>query len=188
MSDAIIEKIATWVEPGVKEEKDIETAIGGVEPVLALIQSNEDAHRNEKSGLEKQIDELKKQLPNEPKKSEPSALTEEGVRNIFTELLKPISDKIAKQEQDALASERKSQILAKAKEYNIPEAVAKYMAVPDDADLDDFMKTAKQDFSNNGFSDVLPPQSAEARVKTESEQIAKMISDGTKTIVESQKQ
>ena len=51
LSDSVLEKIAAWLEPSVKEEKDIETAIAGVEPVLSLFQSGEDAHKQEKSRL-----------------------------------------------------------------------------------------------------------------------------------------
>ena len=47
LSDSVLEKIAAWLEPSVKEEKDIETAIAGVEPVLSLFQSGEDAHKQE---------------------------------------------------------------------------------------------------------------------------------------------
>ena len=45
----------------------------------------------------------------------------------------------------------------------------------------------KQEFANDGFKGVTPPESAEAKIEKESESIAKMIDEGTKTIVEQNK-
>ncbi|MBQ6045415.1 MAG: hypothetical protein IJL42_07840, partial [Bacteroidales bacterium] len=70
MSDSVLEKIAAWLEPSVKEEKDIETAVSGVEPVLSLFQSGEDAHKQEKLSLEARIKELEKQVPKKQTKGE----------------------------------------------------------------------------------------------------------------------
>ena len=77
--------------------------------------------------------------------------------------------------------------MAKAKEYGIPETFAKRYAIPDDADLDTYFKDAKQELANVGFSGVTPPESAETKIEKEAESIAKMIDEGTKTIVEQNK-
>ena len=61
------------------------------------------------------------------------------------------------------------------------------LKISDDADLDTFFKDAKQTFANNGFQGVIPPESAEAKMKTETESIVNMINEGTKTIVEQNK-
>ena len=82
---------------------------------------------------------------------------------------------------------RQEQIMAKAKEYGIPETFAKRYAIPDDVDLDIYFKDAKQELANIGFSGVTPPESAETKMEKEAESIANMISEGTKTIVESKK-
>lgn len=77
--------------------------------------------------------------------------------------------------------------MAKAKEYGIPETFAKRYSIPDDADLDTYFKDAKQEFANIGFNGVTPPESAEAKMQKETESIASMIAEGTKTIVEQNK-
>lgn len=199
LSDETIDKVATGLESRVNDEKDIETAIAGVEPALKVLQSSYDTFRNEKSGLMKQIDDYKKMIPDPTKKEDEEkkeddagqkaeeALTLDGVKSIFAEMLKPINDRFLEQDRISKATERQRLIVAKAAEYKIPESVAKMMAVPDDADLDVFMREAKQTFADNGFSEVKPPQTAEQIQKTESESIASMISDGTKAIVESKK-
>lgn len=184
-----LETIAEMLEPQVKEEKDVETAIKGVEPVLNMLQSSNDSHRNEKSGLEKQIDEMKKKLNPETKKEEKKdePLTKEVVAALIGDALKPFSEKFQKQEEATKAATRQADIIAKAKEYNIPEAVAKMLNVPQDADLDTYMKDAKQGFADSGFSFAKAPESPEAQIKSDAETIGKMISEGTKTIVESEK-
>lgn len=191
LSDSVLEKIAAWLEPSVKEEKDIETAISGVEPVLSLFQSGEDAHKQEKLSLEARIKELEKQVPkkHEGKEDEDDdkPLTKQDILNIVTEAMKPVKESLDTRAAEDKAAKRRADILAKAKEYQIPEAVAELLAVPDDADLDTFMKDKKQVLADNGFSAVEPPKSAEQVVKTENASIAEMISNGTKAIVEPSK-
>ena len=196
LSDKVLDGVAESLSKTVTDEAGIETAVDGVEPILKTFQSNFDQLRNENSGLQKKLDELKKVDPNEPPKPVPSpkstdqkseALTKEAVEAIIAAQLKPISDRFVSQDQASKEAARRNEIVAKAKEYKIPEAVAKYMNVPENSDIDTFMKQAKQDFSDNGFSEVKPPESAEAQIKTDSETIAKMIDEGTKTIVEQSK-
>lgn len=100
---------------------------------------------------------------------------------------KTLSEKLASYEQKEAQTIRGAQILAKAKEYGIPETLVPMLKIADDADLDVFMKDAKQTFANSGFQGVTPPESAEAKIEKENESIAGMISEGTKTIVESKK-
>lgn len=191
LRDSVLEKIAAWLEPSVKEEKDIETAVSGVEPVLSLFQSGEDAHKQEKLSLEQRIKELEKQVPkkHEGKEGEDDdkPLTKQDILNIVTEAMKPVKESLDTRAAEDKAAKRRADILAKAKEYQIPEAVAELLAVPDDADLDTFMKDKKQVLADNGFSTVEPPKSAEQVVKTENASIAEMISNGTKAIVEPSK-
>lgn len=100
---------------------------------------------------------------------------------------KNLSTELSALKQEKLHATRQEQIMAKAKEYGIPETFAKRYAIPDDADLDTFFKDAKQELANIGFSGVNPPESAETKIEKENESIAGMISEGTKTIVESKK-
>lgn len=109
------------------------------------------------------------------------------IANAVSAAVKPLSDKLTQLETEKLQATRQEQIMAKAKEYGIPETFAKRYAIPDDADLDTYFKDVKQEFANIGFSGATPPESAEAKIEKESESIANMISEGTKTIVESKK-
>ena len=100
---------------------------------------------------------------------------------------KSLSDKLTQFETEKAQATRSQQILAKAKEYGIPENYAKRCAIKDDEDLDAYFKDLKQEFTNDGFKGVTPPESAEEKIEKESESIAKMIDEGTKTIVEQNK-
>ena len=100
---------------------------------------------------------------------------------------KSLSDKLTQFETEKAQATRSQQILAKAKEYGIPENYANRCAIKDDEDLDAYFKDLKQEFANDGFKGVTPPESAEEKIEKESESIAKMIDEGTKTIVEQNK-
>ena len=109
------------------------------------------------------------------------------IANAVNAAVKPLSDKLAQFETEKLQATRQEQIMAKAKEYGIPETFAKRYAIPDDADLDTYFKDAKQELANVGFSGVTPPESAETKIEKEAESIAKMIDEGTNAIVEQNK-
>lgn len=109
------------------------------------------------------------------------------IANAVSAAVKPLSDKLAQFETEKTQATRQEQVMTKAKEYGIPEILAKRYSIPDDADLDTYFKDVKQELANVGFQGVTPPESAETKIEKESESIANMISEGTKTIVESKK-
>lgn len=187
-SDKAFDGVADYLSKTVTEEGQIETAIGGVEGLLKAFQGDVDFVRNEKSGLQKELDALKGKVenPNPEVKPEQSDMAK-MIADAMQTVIKPLSDEIATLKGEKAAETRNSQIQAKAKEYGIPETLLPMLKIADDADLDTFFKDAKQTFANNGFQGVTPPESAETKIEKESESIAGMISEGTKTIVESKK-
>ena len=109
------------------------------------------------------------------------------IANAVSAAVKPLSDKLTQFETEKAQVTRQEQVLAKAKEYGIPETFAKRYAIPEDADLDTYFKDAKQELANVGFSGVTPPESAETKIEKEAESIAKMINEETKKDVEQNK-
>ena len=95
---------------------------------------------------------------------------------------KSLSEKLAGYEQERMQAQRNAQVSAKAKEYGIPETLVPMLNIPNDADLDVFMKDAKQTFVNAGFQGVQVPQTAEQRAEKENHDIAAMINKGTEEI------
>ncbi len=185
--DKAFDGVADYLSKTVAEESQIETAISGVEGLLKAFQGDIDTVRNEKSGLQKQLDELKTKIENPNPKLEDKADMATIIANAVSAAVKPLSDELAQFKAEKSQATRQEQIMAKAKEYGIPETFAKRYAIPDNADLDTYFKDAKQEFANIGFSGVTPPESAETKIEKEAESIAGMISEGTKTIVESKK-
>lgn len=100
--------------------------------------------------------------------------------------VEPLSTELAGFKQKEAQNIRGAQIQAKAKEYGIPETLLPMLKIADDADLDTYFKDAKQTFTNEGLKGVIPPDTG-GEVKTETENIANMINEGTKTIVEQNK-
>lgn len=189
--DKAFDGVADYLSKTVTEESQIETAISGVEGLLKAFQGDIDTVRNEKSGLQKQLDELKTKIenpnPNPDPKPENKADMATIIANAVSAAVKPLSDELAQFKAEKSQATRQEQVMTKAKEYGIPETFAKRYAIPDDADLDTYFKDVKQELANIGFSGVNPPESAEAKIEKEVESIANMISEGTKTIVESKK-
>lgn len=189
--DKAFDGVADYLSKTVTEESQIETAISGVEGLLKAFQGDIDTVRNEKSGLQKQLDELKTKIenpnPNPDPKPEDKADMATIIANAVSAAVKPLSDELAQFKAEKSQTTRQEQVMAKAKEYGIPETFAKRYAIPDDADLDTYFKDVKQELANIGFSGVNPPESAEVKIEKEAESIANMISEGTKTIVESKK-
>lgn len=190
--DKAFDGVADYLSKTVTEESQIETAISGVEGLLKAFQGDIDTVRNEKSGLQKQLDELKNKIENSNPNPNPNPEDKKDdmatiIANAVSAAVKPLSDELAQFKAEKSQATRQEQIMAKAKEYGIPETFAKRYAIPDDADLDIYFKDAKQELANIGFSGVTPPESAETKMEKEAESIANMISEGTKTIVESKK-
>lgn len=100
---------------------------------------------------------------------------------------KSLTEKIASIESKSTLEQRTATIQAKAKEYGIPESQVKRYSIPEDADLDEYFKDAKQELSNLGFKDAKAPESPEAEIKKEGESIAAAINAQTKEIVEQSK-
>ena len=110
------------------------------------------------------------------------------IANAVSTAVKPLSDELAQFKAEKSQATRQEQIMAKAKEYGIPENYAKRCAIKDDEDLDVYFKDLKQEFANDGFKGVVPPDTAKKELENETQAFAKMIADDTKEIVEQQKQ
>ena len=192
---AILTRIATKKAEGVTDETKINSIVEGISFSDVLNSYGDfragDATRTSIQNYEKKHN-LKDGKPVETSTPQQQATEQQPdmatiIANAVSAAVKPLSEKIAQFETEKSQATRQEQIMAKAKEYGIPETFAKRYAIPDDADLDTYFKDAKQELANIGFSGVTPPESAEQKIEKENESIAGMISEGTKTIVESKK-
>ncbi len=192
---AILTRIATKKAEGATDETKVNSIVEGISFSDVLNSYGDfragDATRTSIQNYEKKHN-LKDGKPVETPTPQQQATEQQPdmatiIANAVSAAVKPLSEKIAQFEAEKSQATRQEQIMAKAKEYGIPETFAKRYAIPDDADLDTYFKDAKQELANIGFSGVTPPESAEQKIEKENESIAGMISEGTKTIVESKK-
>ena len=185
--DKAFDGVADYLSKTVTEESQIETAISGVEGLLKAFQGDIDTVRNEKSGLQKQLDELKTKIENPNPNPKPEEKKDDvpAWAQALIDSNKSLLTEVSTLKQEKLQATRQEQIMAKAKEYGIPKNYAKRCAIKDDEDLDVYFKDLKQEFANDRFEGVTPPESAETKIEKENESIASMINEGTKTIVES---
>lgn len=128
----------------------------------------------------KPVEEPKPTPKNEPKPNEDVPAWAQAL----IESNKTLSEKLTGFEEERAKQTRSAMISAKAKEYGIPESLVKMLGIPDDADLDTFMKDAKQEFANLGFEGVVPPEGGSGKPENRGEAIANLIRKGTEEIVE----
>lgn len=190
---AILTRIATKKAEGVTDETKVNSIVEGISFSDVLNSYGDfragDATRTSVLNYEKRHN-LKDGKPIETTTTTKTEENKDDVPAWAQALIdsnKSLLTEVSTLKQEKAQATRQEQIMAKAKEYGIPETFAKRYAIPDDADLDAFFKDAKQELANIGFSGVNPPESAETKIEKENESIAGMISEGTKTIVESKK-
>lgn len=197
VESAILTRIANKKGEGVTDENTVNSIVEGITFQDVLTSYGDfragDARLTAIRGYEKQHN-LKdgKPIENPRPKPQPQSNPQEQpdiaaiVKAAVDNAVKPYADKLTQFEAERNQATRAQQISAKAKEYGIPESLVSMLSIKEDADLDAFMKDAKQTFINAGLSEVKPPEQGGAP-KTENEEIAGMISARTKEIVESKK-
>ncbi|MBO4778027.1 MAG: hypothetical protein J5588_05985 [Bacteroidales bacterium] len=111
-----LDGVATYLTTSVKDEKDIETAIAGVEGLLKVFQSEQDSLRGGKSEAEKKLEELKKQieaLGGGKKDDEPKPAVDKDAPEWAKAMLEQISkqnERLNRMETEKLSNARKSEI------------------------------------------------------------------------------
>ena len=87
--------------------------------------------------------------------------------------------------QTQQAAQRAATIASKAKEYGIPEKFATKLNIAQDADLDEYFKSARQELADAGFELSEAPAQG-GGIPNSGDDIAKLINKGTEDIVKHQ--
>lgn len=135
--DKAFDGVADYLSKTVTEESAIETAIGGVENLLKAFQGDIDTVRNEKSGLQKQLDELKAKGDESKKddKQPPADDLDAKLEDLINAKVAPLQEKLTAYETKEAKATRQAQILGKAKELGIPDwRINEGFTIGDDAD------------------------------------------------------
>ena len=190
---AILSRIANKKGEGVTDESKVDSIVEGIgfqdvlnsygdfraDGAASTAVKNYERTHNLKDG--RAVDESTSTSENEPQD------IAKLIADAVSAAVSPLSDKLTQFEAAKARETRGEQILAKAKEYGIPDTIAKRYAIPDDADLDSYFKDAKQELANAGFNGIPSPESSDAKIEKENASIAKMINEETKSIVEQNK-
>lgn len=197
VDDAVLDRIATKKAEGLTDESQITSIVDGISFSDVLTSygdfragdaSNSAVRNYEKKHNLKDGKTVENPDPNPeptpaPKPDDMAAI----IANAVSAAVKPLAEKLTQFETEKSQATRQEQVLAKAKEYGIPENYAKRCSIKEDEDLDTYFKDLKQDFANDGFKSVQAPETPEQKFEKESTEIAKMINKGTEEIVEQNK-
>lgn len=192
---ATLTRIATKKAEGVTDETQVNSIVEGIsfqdvltsygdfragDARITAVANYEKKHNLKDGKPVKEPEEKKDEKKDEKKEEVPSwaqALIDSN---------KSLSEKLSAYEAKEAQAQRNSQISEVAKKYGIPEFMLKDRNIPENTDLDTYFKDMKQEMSNSGFQFAKAPETAEQKQEKESNEIAKMINDGTKSIVEQQ--
>lgn len=188
---ATLTRIATKKAEGVTDETKVNSIVEGIsfQDVMqnygdfraGQAQTSSIANYEKKHGLKdgkpiEKTEEAKKE-EKEEKKDEVPAWAQ-----ALIDTNKTLSEKLAGYEQERKQSERMAQISSVAKKYGIPDFMLKDRTIPENTDLDTYMKDVKQEMTNAGFQFNKAPETSEQRVAKENHNIASMINKGTEEI------
>lgn len=187
--EVLQEQAGALAATGLITDENLATVVQGQKTFLSKIQADLDKARTSRTNAEREAKEKA------DKEAAEKAAAEKGkeptqaeiIAAAVTEAMKPFAEKLNTFEAQTAAEKRQSEVSAKAKEYGVPDSFISKFNIPTDANLDDYFKGVKQDFANIGFAGNLPPETSEQRIAKENEGIAAMINEGTKTIVEQNK-
>lgn len=195
---ATLTRIATKKAEGVTDETKVNSIVEGISFSDVMnnygdfragqAQASSIANYEKKHGL-KDGKPIENQNPEPPKPDEKLDEKPDIAKMIADGIaagIKPFSDKLAAFEAKEAQAQRMAQISSVAKKYGIPDFMLKDRAIPENTDLDTYMKDVKQEMTNAGFQFNKSPETAEQKLEKETCEFAKMIENDTKQIVEQQ--
>ena len=191
---ATLTRIATKKAEGITDEAKVNSIVEGIsfQDVMqnygdfraGQAQTSSIANYEKKHGLKdgKPIENPKPEPPKPDPKPDIAKLIADGI----AAGIKPFSDKLAAFEAKEAQAQRMAQISSVAKRYGIPDFMLKDRTIPENTDLDTYMKDVKQEMTNAGLQFNKTPETAEQKLEKETSEFAKMIENDTKQIVEQQ--
>ena len=154
--DKAFDGVAEFLSKTVTKEEDIETAIGGVEPLLKAFQGDADKTRNEKAELQRKLTELEKKTdpkpvdppsPPAPDPNEPSWF--KAYREKQEQEATALKQKIEGFEQKEKLTALQSKLKAKLSEKKIPESfwAKRSISIESEDQLDQITSEVETDYT-----------------------------------------
>ena len=203
ISDATITTYVGLIDAEkITDESQIAEAIKPFVPVLQAVQANinsvaASSVTAKESELNKTIEDLKKSIPQPPKQEPPKDDTPEWAKSLLGKV-EGLEGSISVLQGEKLQTALSQKLTEAIKAKGIPE----FYSTPatdgrtfkDETEVNAFVESlgqkwdaAKQTLANNGFKETVPPDSGSGETK-ELSAFAATINQGTKEIVEQQKQ
>lgn len=180
---ATLTRIATKKAEGITDETKVTSIVEGIsfQDVMqnygdfraGQAQTSAVSNYEKKHGLKdgKPIENPKPEPPKpEPKPDEKPDIAKLIADGIAAGI-KPFSDKLAAFEAKEAQAQRMAQISSVAKKYGIPDFMLKDRTIPENTDLDTYMKDVKQEMANAGFQFNKAPETSEQRVAKENHEL-----------------
>ena len=188
LGDEVLQEHAgALVATGVITEENIATVVQGQKAFLSSIQTTLDKARTDRTKADKEAKEKADREAAEAAAKGVKPTQAEIIAKAVADAIKPFADKLTGFETQSATEKRTAEIMAKAKEYGIPDFLTNNLKIAEDTDLDTFFKDTKQGLVNRGFQETLAPETSEQRIAKEDEEIANMITTGTKEFINDQK-
>ena len=213
VSDATINMYVGLIDlEKIKEESQIADAIKPYVPLLQATQANINsvaassvtAKESElKTGFEKQLEELKKSIPNQqepPKeKSDVEKTIEAAFASYSEKVITPLVQSIQTMQGEKTHQTLSEKLAGILTEKKVPDwyssDILEGRTFKDENEVNSWAEkigekwaVRNQELANNGFKDTVPPAGGAGDTPKDGDIIADMIKEGTKEIVEQQKQ
>ena len=176
---ATLTRIATKKAEGVTDETKVNSIVEGIsfQDVMqnygdfraGQAQTSSIANYEKKHGLKdgKPIENPNPEPPKQETKPDEKPDIAKLIANGIAAGIKPFSDKLAAFEAKEAQAQRNAQISSVAKKYGIPDFMLKDRTIPENTDLDTYMKDVKQEMTNAGFQFNKSPETAEQKLENE---------------------
>ncbi len=200
LGDDVMDGVAAILAGNVTEETQIDTAVAGCEPLLKVVQGSLDKERNARSEAEKRVKELAEKQKAEPKTKEDESKKDEpmGELSELKATIEALSSKLEGLTRENTQKTKLEQLTALLTEKKVPESY--YRCILDgrtfgeDFKVDEYATAVsngwadfQREMADERFKGVQPPDKGAGVPDKDDDPLAKMISEGTKSITENSK-
>ena len=185
---AILTRIATKKAEGVTDETKVNSIVEGIS-FSDVLNSYGDFRAGDASKTAVSNYEKKHNLKDGKPIENPNPKLEDKTDDMAAIIANAVSAAVKPLLISSLNSRQRSYKLPAGADYGKGKGVwysrklRQTSAIKDDEDLDAYFKDLKQEFANDGFKGVTPPESAEKKIEKESESIAKMMTRERKLLL-----
>jgi hypothetical protein len=173
VSDETLNAFVDSISAQITDESNIDEAVKPYVAVFKSVQGNINAvaaasvkaEKEAKAALEQQIEELKKSVQKPDTDPDSGTLSLEDIKKLIEEATKADREKLLAFEAQNRQAVRKAEIDAKVKELGLTDADMKFVAVPEEKDVAEFLAEYRQNLIERGLKPIEASVTAVTDVK-----------------------